>query len=452
MKYRSDFQKKCLLRSIGALIAVCFMASPAYARDKLEDSLFFDYQVFFTNPVCQQYNYNEPVPANDGTLLYGKPKNAYCHPKYDLAANIERLNSPHFQLAQLFRDNDVKELFLTFFSFSNELLAQELCSAIERNVAVTFIIDSNAQSDESARKQLDYLASCVPRVSDRGGEKNLPVTLYRGNQGGIGFGHNKFIMASFHSEPRKVKIIFGSGNLSSGTVLHHENWSFVTTNKQTYFAQSHACMRAGLINHADSLAEYKDFISRCRREIEKEPESDVQTFIVPGDGSEAMGLLTENMRKTQKIEGAAHRFTHPALIKALQTASSEGSKTVKLIVDDDIYWAGLRGTQIGSNTPDEARNVNKVIDTGVDVRYVETNQNQHLLSHNKFFLLSFNTQEGGVFTGAGNFTKAAFTNNFENYYYVTIPRVVEAFRQQYQHMFDQLATPYEKLPSEYANP
>lgn len=451
MNFRSEFQKYYFMLT-GALIAVFFIASPVHAQDKLEESLFFDYQVYFTNPVCQQYNYAEPVPANDGTLLYGKPKNVYCHSKYDLAANIERLNSPHFQLMQLFRDRDVKELFLTFFSFSNELLAKELCSAIERNVAVTFIIDSNGQSDESARKQLDYIATCVPQVSDRGGEKNLPVTLYRGNQGGIGFGHNKFIMASFLSESRKVKIIFGSGNLSSGTVLHHENWSFVTTNTQTYFAQSHACMREGLINHSESLAEYKGFIHRCRQQINKEPESDLQTFIVPGDGSEAMGLLIEKMRVSQKIEGAAHRFTHPVLIKALQAAALEEREMVKLIVDDDIYWAGVRGTQIGSNTPDEAKNVKKVIDAGVDVRYMETNQNQHLLFHNKFFLLSYNNQEGGVFTGAGNFTKAAFTNNFENYYYVTIPRVVEAFRKQYQHLFDQLATPYEKLPSEYTNP
>jgi hypothetical protein len=57
-----------------------------------------------------------------------------------------------------------------------------------------------------------------------------------------------------------------------------------------------------------------------------------------------------------------------------------------------------------------------------------------------------------VHTGAGNFTKAAFTKNFENYYFITIPEVVAKFKKQYNHMFNNLATPYAKLPTTYSNP
>lgn len=121
-------------------------------------------------------------------------------------------------------------------------------------------------------------------------------------------------------------------------------------------------------------------------------------------------------------------------------------------VDDDMYWAGQLNRQVGSNTPDEYENLLRLTNAGVAVRYMETNQNQKLLSHNKYAIFQFPDGKGAVFTGAGNFTRAAFTNNFENYYFITLPQVVEAYRQQYEYYFNTLATPHEKLPSRYVNP
>ena len=54
--------------------------------------------------------------------------------------------------------------------------------------------------------------------------------------------------------------------------------------------------------------------------------------------------------------------------------------------------------------------------------------------------------------GAGNFTEAAFSDNFENYYFITIPEVLEKFKKQYEYMWTKLATPEGKLPSKLTRP
>ena len=54
---------------------------------------------------------------------------------------------------------------------------------------------------------------------------------------------------------------------------------------------------------------------------------------------------------------------------------------------------------------------------GVKVRYMETNQGNGYLHHNKFMV--FKTPQGeSVFAGAGNFTGTAFSDNFENFYFL----------------------------------
>lgn len=64
----------------------------------------------------------------------------------------------------------------------------------------------------------------------------------------------------------------------------------------------------------------------------------------------------------------------------------------------------------------------------------------------------FATPQGdSVFAGAGNFTGTAFSDNFENFYFITIPPVVEAMKAQQKHLFE-LATPPENLPTTNVRP
>ena len=174
-------------------------------------------------------------------------------------------------------------------------------------------------------------------------------------------------------------------------------------------------------------------------------------MVVPSDGKRAMENILINLESASAADIAVHRFTHTDLVEGLMKAA-KSSKKVRFIADDDIYWTGARRTRTGSNLYYEFVNTMKIIGAGVEPRYIQSNQNHHLLHHNKYIIFNYEDGSGAVHAGAGNFTKAAFTKNMENYYFISIPSVVEAFRLQYDYMFNVIGTSYEKMPSQYVMP
>jgi hypothetical protein len=442
-KFKGDPMKFLVL--LGLVLPMSAMAI------SLKDYKPYDYQVYFTNPECSEYLYEEQVLANDGTQLSAKPKNVYCKAK-DLDLNASRESSPHFHLLKLINDEAVSELFFTFLSFSEENIANAICDAIkQRNVKVTFIIDSKNESRDSSRKMLDYISTCRPSIVNAGEQINMPETYFRGNVGGIGFAHNKIILAKYKDDTAKVKVIFSSGNMSAGTSLHHENWHFVTTNIKSYFAQAHYCIKEGMINHSEKMADFKKFIKQCRKEIKEQAEDDIKLFIVPSDGEDAAKNISKYMENAIQVDGAAHRIMLAEVIDGMIKGAQNGNK-MRFVVDDDIYWTGKRNVMTGANTFVEFANIMKMVRAGVEVRYMETNQNSKLLHHNKYLVFHMKDGSYALHAGAGNFTKSAFSTNLENFYFITIPEVVEQFKKQYDYKFTELATPYEKMPASYVNP
>lgn len=418
------------------------LASPALLGASIKDYDFYKYDVAFTNPVCKEYFYEDTMVANNGEYLRSKPKNAYCK-KSDLQVNIKRKASPHYKLKALIQNKDVKELFLTFLSFSNKDITKSLCSAVKKGVKVTFLIDSKNLEREYGAKQLNALKDCET-------ETNKVTIGFKGNKGGLGYAHNKIIMADYKSEPLKTTLVFSSGNMSSGTVLHHENWHFLTTSKETHIYQAHACVRDAMLNEKASSRKkfFKEYLAKCRAEIKTPVESDIKTYFVPSDGAIAMKNIVDHIKASERVEVAVHRFTHKDLINALISKR----KNVKFIADDDIYWAGQVRDTVGSNMVFEYYNVQKIERSGAEVRYVESNQGHRLLHHNKYVIFYLKNGDRAVHFGAGNFTKAAFSKNYENYYFVTIPEVLDAFEAQYKHMFETVATKKSELPKEQVLP
>ena len=56
---------------VSTLILGTFGANAASITDFSE----YNYDVFFTNPICKAYPYAEVTYANDGTVLRSKPAN-----------------------------------------------------------------------------------------------------------------------------------------------------------------------------------------------------------------------------------------------------------------------------------------------------------------------------------------------------------------------------------------
>lgn len=419
------------------MIFVLFFTGFVAEAKKLSDYQPFEYQVLFTNPECDLYRYETPITSVSGKTLVAKPRNAFCS-QADSVRSAARPTSPQYKLLEWIRDDQTTEIFFTYLSFSNAVVGKELCEAVQkRGLKLTFILDSG--TDVSTAKRLQ---SC------RSPSGVQPTFYLRGNSGGLGLAHNKFFIVK-GKNPDVVKIAFSSGNMSSGTVLHHENWHFITTSPKSFFAGVHECVRDGMIQ-AKTKADFGQFLNSCRSKLGVPMEDDIQPFFSPTDGLPAVNVLVDTLLDSNRVYGAVHRFSLRPLIEALSRKAKEARADVRLMTDDDVYWAG-KGEIVGANTRDEYHHVMSVMKAGVQVHYVETNHWEQLLHHNKYFIF-LNENRGGVFAGAGNFTGAGFKENYENFYFIQIPEVVKAFLNQYGVMWEKISTSPADMPVENIKP
>src|SRR5690349_11842116 len=103
---------------------------------------FAEWDVRFTNPVCQLYSYgsDQNVVSVSGEKLTAKPKDVFCTGR-DRAASAGRPEAPQTKLIEWIRDPSTTEIFIAYLTFSNQDVMQELCTAIkERNVKVRFVM------------------------------------------------------------------------------------------------------------------------------------------------------------------------------------------------------------------------------------------------------------------------------------------------------------------------
>jgi HKD family nuclease len=406
---------------------------------KLSDYRPYNFEALFTNPVCETYHYNRPVITHSGKTISSKPDDVYCK-QADEAASVDRKNAPQFRLREWITDSETKELFLAYLSFSNKNVVNALCSAVKKGVKVTIVLDQGDAKTPSTNKDAEGLKKC--------GKEELVNVYYRGSTGGLGFAHNKIMMVN--PSDKVVKIVWSSGNISSGTSINHENWNFVTTSGESFFAQAHKCALEGMVVAGESRGKFNTHMNDCRAKIKNQPETDIEVFFVPTDGKKALARFTEAGNRSHLLEGMGHRLSGE-LAETIAGWVTTG-KPVKFILDDDIYWSAKLGRDIGRNTRIEAFKLyNDLINKGMQTRFLQTNQNVFQLQHNKFMIFNFKNG-GAVFNGAGNFTTSAFTKNFENFYFIQIPEVVAAYKKQYELYFEKMATAEEDMPRDYILP
>lgn len=420
--------------------------------DRLADYTPYKYEVLFSDPECGVYKYKATaqVKTKSGKLLIQKPENVYCKNKYDLSRSGSRPTSPQYRIIEWVNDAATKEIFFTYLTFQNKAVKSALCTAAKRGVKIKFVISATA--DKSAA---DELVACSPENVQMKG---------RGQEGGLGYAHNKFFIINPNS-PLEFKIIFSSGNMTSGPVIHHENWNFITTNSASYFAKSHLCVMNAEWDDSvgRSRKTYVDYVSKCRAEIKSPEEKDIKVFFVPGEGEPEPGITKKTasdfmlngtegfpgINNAKKIWIGCHRFLYSKMLSALKSRMLSSNKPEILIVaDDDTYYkANDPGFKEGDTQPTEWYNMQNLTKLGAKVKLMETNSSEHQLHHSKYLIFADQDNFKAVFTGSANLTGAAFTTNWENSYYVLIPEVVKAFADHYTYTWDKLATAVADLPS-----
>ncbi len=447
---------------------------------------------------------------------------------------IGQNESPKNRLMNLINAKSTSEIYMSYLSFSDREVFEALCDKLKKNeLKLTLILDAGGENrtiDEDLKKYLESgerlnkkaVRSRVEKeftkdkeilrqkliklrsISNRNTAENeklealiknysklLTKSQYLGSllcspsadnetqnytakiiskQKGIGWSHTKVFMVNPYDK-KKTTVSFSSANMSSGTTIHHENWHFATVSPKTHFAQMHICLKDAELDHSYARKAFVSYLESCRKKIGLSQEEDIKVFIAPGEGEKAIEVFTRDIKDSQNIALAAHRFTLRPLVKALKEASSNGAK-IKMVFDDDMYLVG-EGRLVGkTRVPNMKMEYTQVLNVlngnadatlgkeGVEARYMQTNHFQNTIHHNKYLILDNANRVDGkaaVFCGAGNFTKAAFSGkgsatNLENYYYITIPAVVEAFNKQYDYKWNKLATPYAKLPLKDSKP
>lgn len=411
---------------------------------------FRSYDVLFTNPQCQSYPYGEPIAEVDGERkISAKPKNVYCHPIFDADNARLRNDSPQHRLLQWVDALDSgDEIFLAYFRFTDQAIADALCEAERRGAEVTFVLDKLSHRSE--------------QLSQCGGE-----ILLRGGVGSIGFEHNRLIMINPDHDDDFIKMSYGSGDISSGTHLHHENWHFLDVARESFFVQSHQCLMRSLLEeeHTQGKTAYTDFMAKCRSAIDAEPEDDITPFFIPAladrkalfagktpsnasaDWFRQPDMLTL-IDEAATVDIGAYRFSATKMIDPLIDRLQEDGRAfhLRLIADDDLYWLSPRPPSeirnVGLNTFAEAAKLDELraADSNrgrFEEAYMETNHEENLRHHNRFMI--FGDMDGRadtVLMGSPDLTGTGFDDNLGNLYITDIPEVVAAFQTQYALWWD----------------
>ncbi len=414
---------------------------PEGKADEVAVPLRYDsYDVLFTNPLCREYTYAQPLETADGSkTLTRKPKNVFCS-RTDIAASAARPESPQNKLLTWVTPlgaND--EIFLAYLSFSNQAVGDELCAAVGRGTKVTFVLDAPSTASEK-------LKTCGATI------------LIRGHAGSIGYAHNKVILINPRGDSEFMKMTFSSGNMSSGVVTHHENWHFIEAARDSYFAQAHVCLMDAQISTTASAGrtQYKTALNACRSNIDAPEETDIKAFFIPNrdDAKRAEKYMLGAIDEAKKIDLGVHRFGHSKLVSKLEDKLEAGTIAVRMVADDDLYWldpAAGPASQPGANDDFEANNVRRLETAGAakfEIRFFETNHAEHLLHHNKYLIYrNASGKPFGLIAGAANLTGAGFNDNFENIYFIKVPHVLKAFDTQFARVWDgKRATPTEQDP------
>ncbi|MCH2534219.1 MAG: phospholipase D-like domain-containing protein [Bdellovibrionales bacterium] len=401
-----------------------------------------EHKILFTNPLC-----NTPDRAI-----------TYCT-KSDYNYNIIKSDGVFQTYVKSLFSAPYTKVIVSYLSFSNTELTEAYKKLIlKNNPDFTIILDDPFEDEPDQvrkllRQPLTYKSFHEEPTSEYLSFKNgspiralseayeilkfahdnntspSPRLLLRGQTDGSGYSHMKM---TYLEADNDKSLILGSANLSQGLALHHENWHFFKDTQDSNFVEVHKCILDNLIDEPLSYdkSKYARHTTSCTNQ---QNDAQYKTYFTPGQGQKALVDIKKGFEESDEIWIAAHRFSNTQIFTAIKKALSE-NKTVRLLVDDDLYWVEhKRGRYLNSKY--EVKKVKPLIKLGLKIKYLSTNNKEFLLHHNKYIIFMKNHRPFKVFTGAGNLTISAFTRNFENYFMTNKAEVSSIFANQYKIMW-----------------
>lgn len=368
------------------------------------------YDFRFTNPVCQ---------------IYGdKPKNAFCT-RSDLPLAQSNTEGPFQKLIQLIRKSENKKITLATMSFSNKEVAKELCAALKRKIKVDVLVDSGVEM-ATAETVLKCGANLIKigtvEEEDRRGDLH----------------HNKFLLVE---QNQQDILVFATANFSNpGLTINHETWSFISLEKNSTLVQHHHCLINALTKYKTNISDFKNELNQCRKPVNEK--KSIESLFIPADSVQLVKLIQSSIKQSSRVLMTSNRYSFDLITNAFSVSRSKDSRA---IFDDDLYWGGLQPTPDYINEAIDAKKLEK-LEKIIPVRYIETSFGAAQKMHNKFIVL-----DSMVIVGAGNYTYAGMTSNFENFYIIRDAKAIEKFKIEFEYLWS-LATDRKRMPSVYWDP
>ena len=359
------------------------------------------------------------------------------------------------QLDQALREPTRSHVRIAMFSFSNKSVQAKLCQLGHAGVRVDIFVDFGSSKD-------------VAFVNDINCQKNISQpTLVAKFLGGFNefpdwrLHHNKTVVVDA-GDNADLTVNFSSGNLSIfGTSIHMDHWVMMRAERESNLVKASLCLFESL-TAANQKAEAIGMYIMAKPDFSKDPEviatfqsnllncyqrdqlipaqnwttalakEEIAPFFTPMKGNFAVRAIREQIDNVKaqfrrdgkaSLAAASDHFTIKEIATRLVEAASLGVE-VRVLLPSSVL-SGSEGT-----IQDRIFYYRTFKPSAVKVRFVEINEpgKQHM--HHKF--LVFNGQR--IFSGAGNFTNAGLTGNFESLYLTQNA----ALTAEYQKLFDEL--------------
>jgi phosphatidylserine/phosphatidylglycerophosphate/cardiolipin synthase-like enzyme len=362
------------------------------------------FEIRFTNPVCAAYP--------------NKPQGSYCT-RADLPASIQDANGPLQSILREIANPVNTRITLATMTFSHRGVAEALCQAEARGTEVQVLIDAEAEA--AVAESVKNCGGTLILVGEKEGE---------GRRGDLH--HNKFLLIERGSD-RDSMLVFSTANFSNpGLSINHETWGFVSASQESAFIQNHLCLVDNLIHSSKSRRTFRAGLEACRKDDQGDR---IQSYFLPTDSSPLLAEMDRSIRSSKRVWMSSNRFSFVPLIERFGERNS--NQQSRAIFDDDLYWASVLpdSDQYRGNVLDAER-IADLSATGVTVRYTQTSFEAAQKMHNKFMVL-----DDQVIVGAGNFTTGGLKSNFENFYVIRDPKVVQDFANYFEKLWGLSSAP-----------
>jgi hypothetical protein len=381
--------------------------------------------------------YADAEPPLSPQLIYSWPEcdekghaTTWCPPGGDNEAKEEQKDL----VGRLFPDLKLgpSDIFIATYSYNNIQISNYLCSQLKKGANIEVISDYSYSQNKGLK-----------RLSEDCGEKKAKI-LYLGRREidkEWPIQHIKLIMYE-NSADENLTIIFGTANASLASYgLHFESWNFVRTSKDTSFAKQHLCLKKALDSagqtpiggsYAKEAAKFKEVLSECRKSSHTlafdealKREGIVPLFLPVKEDNVEEKIISaiDGVEKGSEISAATQLLTDLDLINSFIRAVERGVK-VSLVLEDDTL------TGAGDSRKTAVYYKRRLESSGINFKFIETNQAIPQLMHLKFILINKTL----LITGSGQFSHAGLNENYENFYFAQIPQMV----QDYQRLFEKL--------------